>query len=399
MPNRFNHKQTKVIEEMNKNAAELRNNHPFTSPSVISQGPIIGLGYRPPWRLGNICQARFAARHGLNVMLAQQSAREIERTGRSFQDVIDSATVSAFEAGLKLPWGADGDHLRNEKEVTAAARAGCTHFTYDVSAELKEGFDAVADKVVKLYKLTRAINGARKFTTEISLDEGETTTNIEEAVKLLAVLKGKRIVINEIAPRFPGYFEKAIDYYREIKNGKRINDPRDFELYLRQIAEAGRKNNFRICIHSGSDKFTIYPIIARVLKSNFHLKTAGTYYLEDLKIVARHNLALFSDINKFSFAQFEKDRATYELSADPVKIPDLTKLSGGEIASLLQSGAGNDDLRQVLHVTYGSVLTARAPDNSTRFAEKIENILRANVGEYEKEMEAHLTRHFSPFFA
>lgn len=383
---------------MHENAAELRNNYPFTSPSVISQGPIIGLGYRPPWRLGNVCQARFAAKHGLHVMLAQQSAREIERTGRSFQDVIDSATISAFQAGLKLPWGADGDHLRNEKEVTAAARAGCTHFTYDVSAELKEGFGAVADKIVTLYSLTRKLKGAQKFTTEISLDEGETTTSIDEVVKFLAVLKGKRIIINEIAPRFPGYFEKAIDYYREIKNGKRINNTRDFEDYLWQMADAAVKNNFRICIHSGSDKFTVYPIIARVLKSNFHLKTAGTYYLEDLKIVARHNLPLFMKIYKFSFAQFEKDRSTYELSADPAKIPDLTKLQGGEIAGLLQSGAGNDNLRQVLHVTYGSVLTARTNDKGLLFADEIEKVLRENSAEYEVEMTAHLERHFGVFF-
>ena len=386
---------------MGENAAELRNNHPFTNPSVISLGPIIGLGYRPPWRLGNICQARFAAKHGLHVMLAQQSAREIERTGRSFQDVIDSATVSAFEAGLKLPWGADGDHLRNENEVTAAAQAGCTHFTYDVSAELKEGFDAVVDKVVKLYSLTREIKGAQKFTTEISLDEGETTTSIDEAVELLDVLKkkkGKKIIIDEIAPRFPGYFEKAIDYYREIKNGKRINDTRNFEDYLRQMADAALKHDFRVCVHSGSDKFTIYPIIARVLKSNFHLKTAGTYYLEDLKIIARYNLALFMDIYKFSFAQFEKDRSSYELSADPSNIPDLAKLNGGDISRLLQSGAGNDDLRQVLHVTYGSILTARANDGVLRFADKMGKELREHAGEYETELHAHLERHFKSFF-
>ncbi len=210
-------------------------------------------------------------------------------------------------------------------------------------------------------------------------------------------MKEKCIIINEIAPRFPGYFEKAIDYYSEIKNGKRIGDTSEFERYLRQIADAGRKNNFRLCVHSGSDKFSIYPIMAKVLKNDFHLKTAGTYYLEDLKIVARHNLALFMDIFKFSFAQFEKDRATYELSADPDRIPDLAELNGGEIARLLQSGMGNDDLRQVLHVTYGSVLTARGSGQSLLFADKMENILRGHAGEYESEMQAHLERHFMAF--
>lgn len=332
-------------------------------------------------------------------MLAQQSAREIERTGRSFQDVIDSATVSAFEAGLQRPWGADGDHLRNEQEVTAAAEAGCTHFTYDVTAELEKGFDAVVEKAGKLYGLTRAIRGAGCFTAEISLDEGETTTDVAEIVRLVSALKSKQILINEIAPRFPGYFEKAIDYYAEIAGGKKNKDTGAFEAYLKEIAAAAAENNFRVCVHSGSDKFSIYPIVARVLKNNFHLKTAGTYYLEDLKIVARHDKQFFMDIFGFSLAQFNKDRATYELSCAPEKIPDLAKSSGDEISGLLQSGAGNDDLRQALHVTYGSVLTARGETGRLLFADKIENILRANSAEYESEMRAHLERHFSAFLA
>lgn len=384
--------------EITTNASDLREKYPYTRPSVVNQGPIFGLGYRPPWRLGNISQARFAARHGLRVMLAQQSAREIERTGRSFQEVIDSATLSAYQAGLKMPWGADGDHLRNEREVTAAAQAGCTHFTYDVTSDLKNGLEAVVDKVVNLFNLTRGIKGGQKFTAEISLDEGEKTTSVDEVIKLIGVLKEKKVVINEIAPRFPGYFEKAIDYYSEIKNGKRISDTRAFEVYLKQIAAAAREHDFRVCIHSGSDKFSVYPVVARVLKNEFHLKTAGTYYLECLKVIARHDAPLFMDIFAFSLAQFEKDRATYELSCDPSKIPDLSGMNGADIARLLQSGAGNDDLRQVMHVVYGSVLTARNEAGQARFAGKMEAVLRENYSEYEAELTSHLEKHFNLFF-
>ncbi|MDO9541556.1 MAG: tagaturonate epimerase family protein, partial [Kiritimatiellia bacterium] len=95
---------------------------------------------------------------------------------------------------------------------------------------------------------------------------------------------------------------------------------------------------------------------------------------------------------------FERDRATYELSADPAKIPDLAKLNGHEITRLLRSGTGNDDLRQVLHVTYGSVLTAAGNDGHPRFAGRMESVLREHVNEYEAEMQAHLERHFAAFF-
>lgn len=380
-------------------APELRKKYPWTRPAAIATEPIIGLGYRPPWRLGNIVQARFAASHKLNVMLAQQSAREIERTGRSFQDVIDSGSTSAFEAGLKIPWGADGDHLRNAQEAAAAARAGCTHFTYDVSAELKDGLEAIVEKIAQLHAITREIKGAEAFTTEISLDEGSETTKIEDVVDLISALKARKIAVNEIAPRFPGYFEKAIDYYLEIKGGKRIRDTKEFERYLKIIGEAALRHNFRVCVHSGSDKFSIYPIIAKVLNRNFHLKTAGTYYLEDLKIVARHDLSLFRDIFRFSFAQFEKDRATYELSADPSKLPDVLNLNGDVIARHLHSGTGSDDLRQILHVTYGSALTARGKDGKALFADAMENTLRKHLKDYESELTAHLERHFKWFFA
>jgi hypothetical protein len=378
-------------------ASDLRKKYPYTRPAVISKGPIFGLGYRPAWRLGNVFQARFAVKHSLNVMLAQQSAREIERTGRSFQDVIDSASQAAYEAGLKIPWGADGDHLRSERELASAAHAGCTHFTFDVTSALKSGFDAVVDQVVRLFNLAREIKQNARFTTEISLDEGEQTTPLADIVKLLSVLREKKITIDEIAPRFPGCFEKAIDYYSSIKNGRRVNDTREFEDYLRQIAEAAQKHQFRVCVHSGSDKFSVYPIIAQVLGDNFHLKTAGTYYLEGLKIIARHDFPLFMEIYEFSRAQFEKDRATYEISCDLSKIPDLSKKDGKTAAHLLKAKEGSDDLRQMLHVGYGSVLTARDAGQKPRFAGKMETVLRKHAGEYETEMTSHLERHFKYF--
>ncbi|OIN95720.1 hypothetical protein AUJ66_08480 [Candidatus Desantisbacteria bacterium CG1_02_38_46] len=111
-----------MIKKMEESAVELREKFTYTVPSVLHRYPIFGMGYRSPWRIGNILQAKIAKKYALNVMLAQQSSREIERTGRSFRDVIDSATISAYETKLIIPWGADGDHLRNEKEVEDAVK-------------------------------------------------------------------------------------------------------------------------------------------------------------------------------------------------------------------------------------------------------------------------------------
>lgn len=362
-------------------------------PSVMKEGPIFGMGYRSPWGFGNIIQAKVAKKYKLRVMLAQQSAREIKRTHRSFREVVECASISAREAGLDAPWGADGDHLKTESDLKEAAAAGCTHFTYDVSDELKRGSRAVTDKVNDFYFITKGLKGGGDFTCEISLDETEGTTALEDIVLIQENLKKNGVIIDEIAPRFPGYFEKGIDYYWKIEGGKKLKDTAEFEKYLKGLEVLSGKLGFRVSVHSGSDKFMLYPIIRRILKDNYHLKTAGTYYLEELKIIARHNTSLFSDILGFSLERFRKDRATYELSADMAGIPDIAGLSAQEMSRLLVSGYGSDDLRQVLHVTYGSVLSELKEDGSYRFADRMKDVLSENIGEYAVELENHILRH------
>lgn len=374
-------------------ATKLRKVLPYTAPQILDGGPIFGMGYRPPWRLGNIVQAQIAKDLGLKVMLAQQSAREIERTKRTFQDVMDSATYAAFLTEFKAPWGADADHLKQEKDIEEAVKAGFTHFTYDVSEELKKGLNQTIARICDLYFFTQEWKGKGNFSTEISLDETEETTELRDLVFLLEELKKSKVQVDEIAPRFPGYFEKGIDYYWKKENGQNIRDTKAFQEYLEEVVRISKKFGFRISIHSGSDKFSLYPIISRVTKNNFHLKTAGTHYLEELKIVARHDLDLFREIYYFSLEQFQKDRATYELSTDLNNIPDLIKLNGEQIASLLDSGSGNDDLRQVLHVTYGSVLTAKGDDGASRFADRCFAILKKNEKEHFEVLANHIKRH------
>ena len=383
---------------INKRAEKIRGLFPNSKPSAIKNGPVFGFGYRPPWLYGNIIQAETAKKYKLNAIIAQQSAREIERTQRSFREVVDCGAISAYQAGLDIPWGADGDHLRNEKELEDAIGAGCTHFTIDVSAELKKGLDEVASKVKRFCRRLDESKQGGGYTTEISLDETEKETPLEDIARLVENLAKDKIRADEIAPRFPGYFEKAVDYYyRREAGGRKIRDTEEFEKYLENTAKAGREMNFRISVHSGSDKFSVYPLLAKALGSNMHLKTAGTYYLEELKIVARRNTELFREIYNFSLKQFMNDRATYELSADSGKLPDMAKLNGKKISKLMESGTGSDDLRQVLHVTYGSVLTARNSRGVLVFSGRIARVLEENREEYSKEFRKHLLRHIKDF--
>lgn len=373
-----------------KMARKLRETIKYTVPSVLSKGPIFGFGYRSPFLLGNIFQAEVAKKYNISCFLAQQSVREIQRTKRTFQDVIDSASISVFLSDLKLPWGADADHLKQESSIEEAVNAGFTHFTFDLIDELRRNWQAVTDRVSHLYSFTKNLMKKKDFTVEISLDETEGPVKLSNLEHLLVELKRQKIKVDEVAPRFPGYFEKAIDYYWKMDNGKKNKDTKEFEDYLKEVVKLADKYSFRISVHSGSDKFTLYPIISR-LTNNVHLKTAGTYYLEELKVVAKHNLALFKEIYISSLKQFQKDRASYELSANLNNVPDVLKLSNEQVVALLTSNSGSDDLRQVLHVTYGSVLTNK------ELAEGIFTVLKENKDDYFANLSNHLKLHINPF--
>ena len=443
------------------NASGLRQYFPYTAPRLLGLKTAFGMGYRAPWGTGNVAQAQVARELEIPVILAQQSAREVERTGRSFRDVLDRGTWSAFEVHLTNPWGADADHLTNEEQVEEAVEAGFTYFTYDPSRSieaqvggkpvetvdgnaLEEAFAravpeeeerkcllsdyrghpidiaslggqgsvnyeftsrATMQLAVKyyraiqhalcLYDCTRKLKGKEGFEAELSIDETETETTLLAQVFISAELarSGRRFL--SLAPRFVGNFEKAIDYYYEVDpaSGKRIADTKEFEERLEGIFAVARHFGYKISVHSGSDKFGIYPLLAKKGRELIHLKTAGTTYVEEMKVVARYDPGLFREIYAYSRQQFEKDRATYHLTTRPERIPALDELSGEEIAGLLESGKGNDDLRQVIHVVYGSVLTATGKNGKTLFRDRCRELLAQQEEGQFQEIANHMKRH------
>jgi len=188
-----------------------------------------------------------------------------------------------------------------------------------------------------------------------------------------------------LAPRFVGRFEKGVDY---------IGDVKQFEKeFARHVAIARALGPYKLSVHSGSDKFSIYPIVARLAGDLVHLKTAGTSYLEALRALASIDPALFREILDFARERYPVDRATYHVSADPAKVPASDQLSDSELAGVLDTFDG----RQVLHVTFGSVLTARDERGVYRFRERLLDALRADEEVYYAALELHLSRHLAPF--
>jgi len=369
-------------------------------------------------------------------ILAQQSIRENARTGRTPQQVMDEAIWGIFEDGWREGFGADADHLKNTNDIDVCAAAGFTFYTIDpgehVDNEANEApVDVLKSKIgelpwselettwevtaatlgggpidlgdfavtlgeedllraaakygrvvahtVKMYRHLAAVKGDQPFELEMSVDETETVTTLAEHIYIAHELKRLGVKWVSLAPRYVGDFEKGVDY---------IGDLAAFEeSFARHLAVAKTFGPYKLSLHSGSDKFSIYPIASRVAGELVHLKTAGTSYLEALRAIAVVNPALFRGIVAFARDRYPIDRASYHVSAEVAKMPVPESLGDSELASLLE----DFHAREILHVTFGSVL------HHPEFRQPFFATLKENEEVCYAMLEKHFDRHFAPF--
>jgi len=227
--------------------------------------------------------------------------------------------------------------------------------------------------------------GRRPCEIEVSVDETSPPTSPAEHYFIAAELSRIGIEVASLAPRFVGEFEKGVDYKGDLKEFERT-----FALH---VAISMKFGPYKIGIHSGSDKFLVYPVAARLAGGLVHLKTAGTSYLEALRAIAAVEPGLFREILSFAFERYGEDKASYHVSADPEKVPRPEKLAGNELASVIDIFDG----RQLLHVTFGSVLTAKDASGRERFRPRILAALKSNEEAHYEVLAKHLGRHAKPF--
>ncbi len=172
--------------------------------------------------------------------------------------------------------------------------------------------------------------------------------------------------------------EKGVDFKGDLNA---------FERELRKHAAIAKMiGPYKISVHSGSDKFSIYPIVGRVCGELLHVKTAGTSYLEALRCVLQSDETLFRDIARFSHERFDSDRATYHISATSEDNAALATrdLKGSELeTAFLDENIG----RQILHVTFGSVLT------DDELKPRLLANLEQNPALYSQLLERHFSKH------
>jgi len=415
------------------NAAALRAGLDWLRPQPLGLQTSAGFGDR----LGIATPGHvWAARRygGIASIFAQQSVRENARTGRTPQQVVDDVIWGLVQEGWREPWGADADHLKTPDDVDAFAAAGYTFYTIDPgdhvdneahTAPLEalkdkihalpwdrledspeglherymdrrfevEGFSLTYDRMTlaravgkygravahtaQMYRYLVERMGQDGFELEVSVDETETPTSPEEHFFIARELERLGVEWVSLAPRYVGRFEKGVDY---------IGDMTEFEAELTKHAAIARAfGPYKLSIHSGSDKFSIYPIIARLTKGLVHVKTAGTSYLEALRAVGQVDPAFFREMLAFARERYETDRATYHVSAELSNVPAPDAPADADLPGLLDQF----DARQVLHVTFGSVLD--------RFGDRLMATLREHEQVYYRLLESHFERHLSPF--
>ncbi len=213
----------------------------------------------------------------------------------------------------------------------------------------------------------------------MSVDETDTPTSIEEHYYIASELRRLGVQWVSLAPRYIGRFEKGVDY---------IGDLDAFGVELAKHAAVARAlGPYKLSIHSGSDKFSIYPVFARHARELVHLKTAGTSYLEELRAVAEVEPELFCEILACAIERYPQDRATYHVSAQLSRVPRPEMLLDADLPGLLDQF----DAREVLHVTFGSALDL--------FGGRLLATLQENEEIHYALLDAHFQRHLLPLLS
>ena len=403
--------------------------------------PSFGFGDRIGLATAGHVAAMKKSGKGIQAIFPQQSIREMTRTQRTATQVMADALRGAAECGWTGPIGADADHLKTPADVDVTFEAGFTFFTIDPSgkvdqkaddyteSELKEKFEtakssapwyasylgksvdlatgkkielseescmraavkygAAISEALELGDYIKKVHDAKGLDYEIELSVDETdqpTTLAEHYIIADQCIKGGMKLVS-LAPRFIGELEKGVDYKGDVAALEAsLNDHAAISELL---------GPYKLSLHSGSDKISMYSALARATKGRFHVKTAGTSYLEALRVVARHDEDLFRRVVQFGRGRYNTDKATYHVSATNETVPEDAGLDGKKLEQVylecwadVPKGIGfTEPGRQILHCTFGSTLT------DPELGPAVRSVLESHPDTYTEVLCDHFSRH------
>jgi hypothetical protein len=385
------------------------------------------------------------AKDGVDVVpVWNKSNREHTFIGSQPQSVFDAAQTAVKALDWNQSWHVDADHIRLETvdrfipcsdffTIDVADSIGKSAASSDVNefverhpeltgtvriVGLVEPFtlaradvERVAAKYLlaaqdaaKIYRHIAEKKGAAHFIAEVSMDETDTPQTPAELLVILAALADYKVLVQTLAPKFTGRFNKGVDYVGDLAQFEReFNE--DLAVVAHAIEQYGLPANLKLSVHSGSDKFSLYPIIHRALVrtgAGVHVKTAGTTWLEELIGLAEaggDGLALAREIYGYALAHVDELCAPYAsvINIDRTRLPNsmtVNSWSGPHFASVLRHLPThpnfNPNVRQLLHVSF-----KLAAKSGSRYL----GLLRANEAIVARQVTGNLyERHLRPLF-
>jgi hypothetical protein len=406
----------------------------------------IGLGDRFAHQAKAQLQACIlAGEAGVNVIpVWNKSNREHMIIGSDPISVRLAADDAVKELGWKLPYFCDADHI-NLSTVDRFVSA-CDFYTIDVAELIGKPADPLSvedfvgrhpeligeitiESIVqrvdipaellrrtatnflgaimeagKIFRRIESAKGSGSFIAEVSMDETESAQTPAELLIILAAIADEGIPIQTIAPKFTGRFNKGIDYVGEATQFSR-ELALDMAVIRHAISAYKLPSSLKLSIHSGSDKFSLYPAIHRAINqfsTGVHLKTAGTTWLEELIGLAEaggDGLALAQEIYAQAYSHSDELCEPYAtvIDIDPEKLPlprEVAEWSSLQFTAALRHNRKdpgyNPSFRQLLHV--GFKVAAQLGRRYTDLLERNREIIARNV------TENLFARHIAPVF-
>lgn len=266
-------------------------------------------------------------------------------------------------------------------------------------------FLAATQQAYEIYAYLKKEKGEGNFITEVSMDEVESPQTPIEMLFILKMLADKGVPVQTIAPKFTGRFNKGVDYVGDLDQfAKEFEE--DVLVIDYAVKEFGLPQDLKLSVHSGSDKFSIYPIMAKVIAKHdkgLHVKTAGTTWLEEvigLAVAGGDALSLAKKIYENSYNRRDELCEPYAdvIDIDPAQLPSVEEVNGWsseKYANTLRHIPGhpdyNSNFRQLIHVAYA--VAAKMGDEYTDLLTKHADVVGSCVEE--NIYDRHLKRLFN----
>jgi len=276
--------------------------------------------------------------------------------------------------------------------------------TGEFLTNLGNNYLVAVEEVRKIYDHICSIKGSENFVAEVSVDEAELVQGPLELFFILAMLNEKGVKVQTIAPKFSGLFAKGVDYIGNV-NGFAAEFEQDVAVIRHAIKDLGMPETLKLSVHSGSDKFSIYPAIKAAIRkfdAGIHVKTAGTTWLEEVIGLAEagsDGLEIAKEVYALSLKRYAELTGPYAtvLNINQQLLPaaaEVNKWDSRKFCDALthdqQCRDYNPNFRQLIHVGYKI-----AAEMGDQFLSALDRHHEIIAGKVKNNL---LERHLKPLF-